>query len=226
MTASRDWFEKDFYALLGVRPDASAEDIKKAYKKLAREFHPDRNPSPEAENRFKDVSEAYDVLSRDESRREYDEIRQMARQGYVGGRPGAGFRSHGVQFEDLPIDLGDLLGGMFGGGRRAQREPSPPPPAETRRTVRVPFHLATLGGQIRVPTPSGTVTMKIAPGTQPGAELRLRGKGDENGNGTRRDVIVRIDVSVPTELDAEERALIEGLRDLAAARRRAAKETT
>lgn len=227
MPASRDWFEKDFYAILGVSQDASGEEIKRAYKKLARNLHPDRNTATGAEDRFKDVTEAYEVLGDAERRREYDEVRRLARQGYVGGSPGAGFQSEGVRFEDLPFDLGDIFGGMFTGGRRGSRvrvdhEPPPPPPADDRRTVRIPYHLAALGGQIRVPTPQGSVTMKVPPGTQSGTELRLRGKGGSSGNGAR-DVIVRIEVTVPTQLDDEERALLEGLRDRAAARRRAAR---
>jgi molecular chaperone DnaJ len=225
MPASRDWFEKDFYAILGVSQDASTEEIKRAYKKLARDLHPDRNQSAGAEDRFKDVSEAYEVLRNEESRREYDEVRRLARQGYVGGAPGAGFQSGGVRFEDLPFDLGDVFGGMFG-GRRAGRtrvhvDPGnghQEPPSEDRKTVRVPFHLAALGGQIRVPTASGQVTMKVPAGTQPGTEMRLRGKGNSG-----RDLIVKIDVTVPTELDDDERALVEGLRDRAKAKRQAAK---
>ncbi|MFP5225432.1 MAG: DnaJ domain-containing protein [Actinomycetota bacterium] len=225
MPASRDWFEKDFYAILGVSKDASTEEIKRAYKKLARDLHPDRNQAAGAEDRFKDVSEAYEVLRNQESRREYDEVRRLARQGYVGGTPGAGFQSGGVRFEDLPFDIGDIFGGMFGGRRSGRSRVHvehgngrPEPSREERQTVRVPFHLAALGGQIRVPTPSGQVTMKVPPGTQPGAEMRLRGKGTGG-----RDVIVKIDVTVPTELDEEDRVLIEGLRDRAKAKRQSAK---
>ena len=103
--ASQDWLEKDFYAILGVSKDASEADIKKVYRKLARENHPDANPGDaKAEQRFKEISEAYSVLSDPTQRSEYDQIRAMAQGGprfTAGGGPGG--------FEDI-------FGGMFGQG--------------------------------------------------------------------------------------------------------------
>ncbi|MGZ4626685.1 MAG: DnaJ C-terminal domain-containing protein [Kineosporiaceae bacterium] len=112
--AGQDWFEKDFYAVLGVKPDASAEEIKKAYRKLARQHHPDANAGdPAAERRFKDVGEAYGVLSDPEQRQQYDAVRAMARGGarFTAGGPNGAPGG----FEDL---LGGLFGGTTGGGRR------------------------------------------------------------------------------------------------------------
>src|SRR6476469_1733183 len=109
--SARDFVEKDYYAALGVPKDASAADIKKAYRKLARDLHPDKNPDDKAaEERFKEVSEAYDVLSDDTKRKEYDEARSLFGAGLRGGRPGA---APGGGFS---FDLGDLLGGQGGGG--------------------------------------------------------------------------------------------------------------
>lgn len=122
MSAS-DWSSKDFYATLGVSKDASTADIKKAYRKLARDNHPDSNPGNKAaEERFKAVSEAYGVLSNEKKRKEYDEQRTLFGQfkgGFGGGAPGGGYGQPGGPGVDF--DLGDLLGGIFGGGGRGGR---------------------------------------------------------------------------------------------------------
>lgn len=109
--AGQDWLEKDFYARLGVSKDASAADIKKAYRKLARTLHPDANSSdPTAETRFKEVGEAYAVLSDPEQREQYDAVRAMG----TGARFTSGGPGGAAGFEDL-------LGGLFGGAGAGQR---------------------------------------------------------------------------------------------------------
>ncbi|TXJ07298.1 MAG: molecular chaperone DnaJ [Aeromicrobium sp.] len=120
MSTPSDWASKDFYQILGVKKDAKPEEIKKAYRKLARDNHPDSNPgNKQAEERFKEVSEAYGVVGNEEKRKQYDEQRTLFGQfkgGFQGGAPG------GVDF-----DFNDLLGGLFGqGGRSAgRRRPQP-----------------------------------------------------------------------------------------------------
>jgi len=135
--SGEDWLQKDFYKVLGVSKDADEATIKKAYRKLARTWHPDQNKgNPEAEERFKEIGEAYTVLSNPEQRQQYDAIRAMGAGGFRGGAGGSG--ASGVNFEDIfgafgggnggnvrfatngsaGINLDDILGafGGFGGG--------------------------------------------------------------------------------------------------------------
>ncbi len=122
MAAQREWFEKDYYGVLGVSGTASAKEITKAYRKLARDLHPDRNPNnAAAEERFKEVSAAYDVLGDDTKRKEYDEVRRL---GPMGGAPGGGRGGGGFRFNvgDMQGEggLGDLFGDLFGRARGGQ----------------------------------------------------------------------------------------------------------
>jgi len=125
----REWFEKDYYQVLGVPKNASQADVKKAYRKLAQRYHPDANPgNKEAEERFKEISAAYDVLGDEGKRKRYDQVRDMAASGFGTGFPGGGRPGGGrVRFEDLGFDLGDLgdlgdLFSVFAGGRGRRRQ--------------------------------------------------------------------------------------------------------
>lgn len=122
MAAQREWFEKDYYKVLGVAPEADAKAITKAYRKLARESHPDTHPGDaKAEERFKEVSAAYDVLGDDAKRKEYDEVRRLGPMGFgPGGAGGAGGPGAGFNFNVGADDLGDLFGQMFGRSRAAR----------------------------------------------------------------------------------------------------------
>src|SRR5262245_23434065 len=121
VAAQREWFEKDYYRVLGVTPEASQKDVTKAYRKLARELHPDKNPGDAgAEERFKEVSAAYDVLGDEARRKEYDEVRRLGPM--AGGAPGGGPGGFTFNVGDMQGgDMGDLLGQMFGRGRRQTR---------------------------------------------------------------------------------------------------------
>ncbi|WP_232524977.1 DnaJ domain-containing protein, partial [Nocardioides mangrovicus] len=135
--SSADWATKDFYRILGVAKDADAKDIKKAYRKLAKENHPDSNPGDEKKHaRFKEVAEAYDVVGDEKKRKEYDELRAAAASGgfgggfpggfpggFGGGRTSTGGGGQQFDFGDL---FGDLFGGGGAGGRRTTRQQARP----------------------------------------------------------------------------------------------------
>ena len=149
MPAPREWFEKDYYAVLGLPADASAKEVTKAYRKLARELHPDKNPNnAAAEERFKEVSVAYEVLGDDTKRGEYDEVRRL---GPVGGRaPGGGSGGFRFNVNDVTGDgagLGDLFGQMFGRGQRGGRASGVGPRRgeDVRATLTLAFADAVFG---------------------------------------------------------------------------------
>lgn len=122
MAPQREWFEKDYYSVLGVAQDASEKDVTRAYRKLAKQYHPDANPGDgAAEERFKEISAANDVLGDAEKRKEYDDVRRMVASGGFRGGPGGGFDPGGFADGSFTFeggDLGDLLGNLFGGGAR------------------------------------------------------------------------------------------------------------
>lgn len=141
-----DWADKDFYKILGVAKNASQDEIKKTYRKLAKEFHPDANPdNARAEARFKEVSEAYDVVGNETSRKEYDEFREAVSSGaFRGAGPGgAQYQGGNFNFEDL---FGDF-GGMFGGGNSRARRGND---LETRVTISFADSLQGVTTPIRI----------------------------------------------------------------------------
>ncbi|HVM09463.1 MAG TPA: molecular chaperone DnaJ [Acidimicrobiales bacterium] len=125
MTAQREWFEKDFYKVLGVTEKATGKEIKAAYRKLSKQYHPDASGGNE--ERFKEISAAFDVIGDPAKRKEYDEVRRLgpmaAGFGGMGGAGGAGNPFQGFTQTFRVDDLGDLLGGVFGGGRRGRGGP-------------------------------------------------------------------------------------------------------
>jgi len=149
----REWFEKDYYKVLGVSETATAKEITRAYRKLARELHPDANPGDAAaEERFKEVSAAYDVIGDEAKRKEYDEVRKLGPMGGMGfgpgGGAGGGFDPGAAGFNFQGADLGDLLGGLFGGGRRrggGSRGSGPQRGADLEAELHLPFREAVAG---------------------------------------------------------------------------------
>jgi curved DNA-binding protein len=300
---------KDYYQVLGVDRKASADEIKRKYRKLALELHPDKNPGDKkAEDRFKEINEAYEVLGDPEKRSKYDQLGSSYRAWErMGGQPGgfdwnqwtSGFPGGGVRVE--MGDLGDMMGGfsdffnaIFGGmgaasqgmrGRRPGRgrdiehpisislqeaytgtqrtiqmngkrlEVKIPPGArngtkvrisgkgediqgrsgdlylvvqverdarferkgdELHTEVKIDLLTAVLGGEVRVPTPSGDVVLTIPAGSQPGQTFRLKGRGMPNLKQKSRhgDLFARLQVELPSRLNKREKELFEELKNL------------
>ncbi|MCS3494338.1 molecular chaperone DnaJ [Arthrobacter sp. JUb119] len=212
--ASQDWIEKDFYAILGVSKDASEADIKKAYRKLARKYHPDTNQGDAAaEKKFKDISEANSVLSDKEEREQYDAIRAMGggARFSAGGGPGgpggqAGFEDifsnlfggggAGARGRGGQPDFSDLFGGGggFGGGGFGQSAP-PRKGADRTASTTISFSGSIKGTTIGLREQNGAVIdVRIPAGIKDGQSVRVRGKGQPGaaGNG---DLLVKVKVS-------------------------------
>ena len=175
-----EWLETDYYAVLGVPKDASDKDIKKAYRKLAQQYHPDKNPGDTAaEDRFKAASEAYAVVGDTEQRQEYDHARQM---GQFVGTPGGGQRY--VRVEDLFGEGGsfELFGGgmgdLFGRARNAPRQGR-----DLSAELGLTFHEAISGVTRDLSINGSKVKVKIPQGVEDGSRIRVRGKGEPGPNG-------------------------------------------
>ena len=189
----REWFDKDYYHVLGVPKNASAAEIKKAYRKLAQRYHPDANAgNKEAEERFKEISAAHDVLGDPEKRAQYDRVREMATSGFAGfGGPGAGRPGGGrVRVEGFPFgqggdagDLEDLLGMFTGRARgRGGRSRGAARGADLETDVRVSFEDAMKGTtvplRIQRPAPCPVCGGSGAkPGTSPDVCPQCQGTG-------------------------------------------------
>lgn len=214
MTVAKEWFEEDYYKVLGVEPDANAKEITKAYRVLAKKYHPDANAVDEtAHEKFKEVTQAYEVLGDEERRKEYDQIRFMMQQNFAGQGhgpgPGFGFNVGGVSYGDATAgqtnDLSDLLSGLFSRARKPSASPRPegfaPGPAQSldlETQVGVSFYQALEGTIIPVTYSSGSgskeVKVKIPAGVNDGQKIKVSGRGRSSGNRTG-DLYVTVTVT-------------------------------
>ena len=229
----------DYYKILGVAKTIPQKDVKKAYLKRAKQFHPDLHPDdPKAQAKFQALQEAYDVIGDPEKRRKYDQYGEQWKQaeqfqgfggGAGGGNPfggfdfsqftsgsGGGFSSF---FEDLFGRKGKQ-GGGFGGfqsfssggagfGRQARTNSG-----EMNANVTIDLYTALLGGEVMLSLSNGQkVKMKIKPETQPGTKVRLRGKGYDRGDGTFGDLIITYQVKLPTNLSERQKSLLQQMRE-------------
>ncbi len=193
--ASNDWFDKDFYKVLGVAKDVSDAELKKTYRKLSRKYHPDTNPGDaKAEAKFKEISEAYSVLSDSKERAEYDQMRAMGPgprfnpgagggQSYSGGFPGGANMGGGFE---------DVFANLFGGGgfnRGPQRG------ADLTMSSTLDFIDGVKGTQLKVRIGSGETTIKIPAGVQDGQKIKIAGKGQASPNGgPAGDLIISVTI--------------------------------
>jgi DnaJ-class molecular chaperone len=192
----------DHYETLGVDRDASQADVKRAFRKLARELHPDVNDhDPEAEEKFKQAAEAYEVLSDPERRRAYDAFGDEGLRG-AGFPPGGAYRS-----------VDEIFQAFFGGsGFGFEVRRGPMRGQDLIHTVEISALNATLGVTITVPSHEGEREIELPPGIQPGTRFALRGHGLPGANGgPPGDLVIAIGVIVPTGLSDEQREIAEKL---------------
>ena len=208
---------KDYYQELGVEPSAGEAELKAAYRRLARKYHPDVSKESGAEERFKSVNEAYEVLRDKEKRAEYDQLRAS------GYRPGEDFRpppgfgqqhgsagNGGFRFEQGMGGDGfsDFFESLFGGGRAAGRGPrSAPPPGDLRAKISIPLEVAYAGGTQSIGVDGRTLQVKIPAGIRPGQVIRLAGQGQSQGP-HRSDLLLEIDYKPHGEFEVDGRNIL------------------
>jgi curved DNA-binding protein len=197
---------KDFYKLLGVERTATKEEIKKAHKKMAKAYHPDVNKSPEAGSRFKEVQEAYEVLSNEETRASYDQYGERWRDGakaqqsgyggfgqgsrdydssYNGQGTGGSFRGGRYQTEDS--DYGDLFSQFFGGSGNMGTEQT-----DEEASLSLTLEQITVGGKVRAQVQGKEIGITLPVSVSDGQRIRLKGMGRTSRNGSKGDLYVTI----------------------------------
>ena len=227
----------DYYKILGVDKTIPQKDVKKAYLKRAKQFHPDLHPDdPKAQAKFQALQEAYDVIGDPEKRRKYDQYGEQWKQadafnaggfggGAGGGNPFGGFdfsqftSGSGGGFSDFFESLfgrrgqqGGGFGGFQGFSGGSSRQPRTNS-GEMNATVSIDLYTALLGGEVMLSVSNGQkVKMKIKPETQPGTKVRLRGKGYDRGDGTFGDLIITYQVKLPTNLTERQKSLLQEMR--------------
>ncbi len=224
MSVENEWFEKDFYEVLGVPFDASDKDITKAYRVLAKKYHPDANKDDKsAHEKFKEATSAYEVLGDKEKRQEYDQVRFMMEQNFQGGAgPGFGFNPN-VQFsqasEGQMSDLNDMLSGLFSRMRKPSSgsgDPNMDPFAQAgheqsaqsakrasfdlETQVTVSFYQALEGTTVPIVFSDGAsqqkeIKIKVPAGVNDGQRIKVSGRGKPTGQGKNGDLYVTVKVT-------------------------------
>ena len=225
----------DYYKILGIAKDTPQEKIKSAYKKRARQFHPDLHPDdPKAKAKFQALTEAFDVLHDPEKRKKYDQYGERWKEaGAFGGAGGSrgfgsGFGGSAGSFDDFDFSqfsggggfssfFENLFGGgtemHFGGTNRSARYTNSSVDYNLNLSVSIDMYTALLGGDIILQTSNGKLKLKVKPETQNGTKVRLKGKGYDKGDGTFGDMIITYDVKLPKHLSERQRELLKQMRE-------------
>jgi len=203
---------KDYYKILGVGRNATQDEIKRAYRRLAHQYHPDKNSSYADGAKFKEINEAYQVLSNPQKRAQYDQFGTVGESGFEGFNWGetsgfdfrdfGGFGQHSRGFSFNFGGLGDIFEDFFGNVF-----------SQVQTEVEISLTSALLGDQINLRTSQGeSITLNIPPGTQDGTTFRFAGKGMPDRRGRRGDLLVTVRVRLPKKLTQEQKNLLEELR--------------
>ena len=228
----------DYYKILGVDKNIPQDQIKAAYRKRSKQFHPDLHPDdPKAKAKFQMLNEAYDVLSDPDKRARYDQYGEQWNQmggagasgsgdGPFGGFNPFGGRAGGDPFGGFEFNFGgggfsDFFSELFRGGARGQRSNGRGDQnrssdfggsTEAEAAITIDMYQALLGDNIIINVGNEKLRLKIKPGTQPGTKVRLKGKGDTLPNGSRGDLILTLNVVLPTNLTERQKDLIREMR--------------
>ena len=221
----------DYYKILGVDKNIPQKDVRKAYLKRTKQFHPDLHPNdPKAKAKFQALNEAYDVINDPEKRKLYDQYGERWREGQAFGGAGGAGQSYqwgggeGSPFEGFDFSSVGAGGGgfssffqdLFGRGAQAntRSKASRRNTGEMNATVNIDLYTALLGGDVIIQMGNGSkIKLKVKPETQNGTKVRLRGKGYDRGDGTMGDMIITYNVTLPTNLSEHQKTLLQQMRD-------------
>lgn len=220
----------DYYKILGVDKNIAQKDVKRAYLKRAKQFHPDLHPDdPKAKAKFQMLNEAYEVINDPEKRKKYDQYGEHWKEAdaynaaggaggsyyYKGGESPfegfdfSGFSQGGGGFSDFFKDLFGTAGRSRGGKSRMRQNSG-----EMHANVNIDLYTALLGGEVLLQLSNGSkVKLKVKPETQNGTKVRLRGKGYDRGDGTIGDMIITYNVMLPTNLSERQKDLLRQMQN-------------
>ena len=214
----------DYYKILGVDKNIPQKDVKKAYLKRAKQFHPDLHPDdPKAKAKFQALNEAYEVINDPEKRKKYDQYGEKWKQAEqfekAGGsgywqQSGGGSPFDGFDFSSFSGGGGfsSFFEQIFGKmGSKSHKTTHKKTSTDTQATVNIDLATALLGGDLLINVNGEKLKLKVKPETQNGTKVRLRGKGHNNGDGTKADLIITYNVTLPVNLTERQKQLVREL---------------